>query len=200
MADFIVYLFFGSFFFFVALAFYTQSQFKIHLKGLKLIGSQNIFVHRLFGWIAIGSLVLIVIFGIFTGSRSPDLINHLTLLHIPPLTVCAIVKLRKNWNSNQASNRVKGNLPLWWGVNLFLGTCFFAVTLGLINWNFPEVQSFMQVSQYKYSFETLLIGHIGLAVTLILIGRSSKSIERFFHLKVKEKESSIPKQRTGRII
>ena len=125
--------------------------------------------HRWTGWIALCGLLLIFTSRLLPGEGLPLIVGQINLIHIPLMTICGIGYLRKVWVSQNSPDQNKLSRNLLWWMMCGLGVCFFAVSVLLAIWSTPGMKPTLEATIWRW----LMIGHIGLALTLIWSGRSA---------------------------
>lgn len=160
--------------FLVAVVIAVSTQFQIRIShpafqnhGVSILESR----HRLSGWIALGGLAGVAAISIFQPNGLPILIKPFIFLHVPLLTICAVVKLRKGWVNQSKLRRSKGNSLAWWMTNIIIGIGFCTATCAMVIWKYSNINLLMMSSIKALPYEFLLFGHIGLAFALIWLGR-----------------------------
>lgn len=148
--------------------------------------------HRWTGWLALCALVLILASSLIMGSGLPKILAQINLIHIPLMTICAVVYLRKVWVTKKMLKLSMNQRFLWWGIMCTLGMCFFAISFGLAIWYLLKVNPVLANNIWRL----LLIGHTGLALGLIWLGRlalrKGKRTELNYHKKQWNWREKIP--------
>jgi hypothetical protein len=173
------YVFFVIFLSAVIIALSIQFQIRIgrpafQNHGVSILESR----HRLSGWIAISGLAGVAAISIFQRDGSPILIKPFIFLHVPLLTICAAVKLRKGWVIQSKRWRIVGKPFAWWIINLIIGMSFCIVTCAMVIWQYFDNGILMISSIKALPYQSLLFGHIGLAFALIWLGRTAFGRDR----------------------
>jgi len=134
--------------------------------------------HRRSGWIAIVGLAGVAAISTFQRNELPILVERFIFLHVPLLTICAVVKLRKVWVNQNVRYRSVGKSLTWWMTNLIIGMSFCTVTCAMVIWQYSDIEVLMMSSIKALTYESLQYGHIGLAFALIWLGRTALHRER----------------------
>jgi len=169
----------------VVIALSTQFQIRIgrppfQNHGVSILESR----HRLAGWIAICGLAGVAAISIFQRNGLPILIKPIVILHVPLLTICAAVKLRKGWVIQSKRWQSEGKSFAWWITILIIGMSFCTVTCAMVIWQYFDNEILMISSIKALPYQILLFGHIGLAFALIWLGRTAFGRDQVLALNV----------------
>ena len=155
----------------LVIALISQLLIWIDLLPARYLKEDLIARHRSSGQLALVAFVLIALVNFGRFDSLPLIQKGGYLVHIPLLTICGISRLGLIWRIQKSNGISKRNLLIWWLTIFLVGLIFLFFCCGMLLWQLSLAQMEILVWGEK-EFNLFSIGHIGLAIVLILLGRS----------------------------
>ena len=106
------------------------------------------------------------------GTALPAPFDPRSYVHGLLIALCTIAVLRKIWDTQHAGDWSRKQIATGWGITFILGVSFFALFCVLTTWHwFNPTLTWDTKEQVIYKLA--ITGHVGLATTLIWLGRSA---------------------------
>jgi hypothetical protein len=158
---------------FCAAVFALLTQLQIQTKTPAIFGVKDAVLlewHRWAGRIALGGFVLSRMMGFLVGAYPTFPLEARHLAHGALSALCAVAVLSKIWATRHQVRWGRKRALTWGASILVLGAGFSILTCGLAVWRWANPNLTWVRSQHLI-YQAALVGHVGLALALIGLGR-----------------------------
>ncbi len=126
--------------------------------------------HRWAGWITLGGFVLNRVISSYVGESPPFPLKLQHYAHGVFSALCAVAFLNKIRVTQREAKWAKQRVLTWGTTTFILGTSFYTLTFALSAWRWTNPPVTWGKDEWL-TYQAARIGHVGLAVALIFLGR-----------------------------